>query len=337
VSPVVGLALLLLPCSAFHVRVPLLLLRGAPPRIDAYMQEAPDVLKTPVKVTLDEAVVEAAAEAAATVIEVEPAEELQLDRYNDGVVGHRDAVAQYRDVGNRDAAVTQYRDVGHRDAAVTQYREAASFFGDLLKERATSSRSAGASTPLKTTVQERIQKMHFLQSELEYVITSGLASTARKQWLVDKAALEGRKRECQQDWAELRSRQETVTEAWQQLGTTPSETDHAAQGSSALTLTSQWTPGAILSRTSLKEQIALIEEHVCLAKRQVEIDAEDEVLMKTALELYEQERPSRDRRAEILAEQQLLLTELQHLAEDTRAFNGHSTFVSGGFAEGLTY
>ena len=56
-----------------------------------------------------------------------------------------------------------------------------------------------------------------------------------------------------------------------------------------------------------------------------------------ALRLYEEERPSRERRAEILEQQQALLSEMQALVEDTRGFNGHAAYVREGFAEGHSY
>ena len=74
-----------------------------------------------------------------------------------------------------------------------------------------------------------------------------------------------------------------------------------------------------------------------LSKRQAALDLEDEALMQVALTLYQQEQVSRDRRAEILEQQQLLLGEMRVLVEDTSAFNGFAAFNEDGFAEGLTY
>ena len=70
---------------------------------------------------------------------------------------------------------------------------------------------------------------------------------------------------------------------------------------------------------------------------QLALDAEDEALMKTALDLYADERAARERRVEILERQRTLLVELSGLVEDTRGFNGHATFAKNGFAEGLSY
>ena len=76
---------------------------------------------------------------------------------------------------------------------------------------------------------------------------------------------------------------------------------------------------------------------VALSSRQMVLDAQDERLMQVALQLYEEERASRERRSEILEQQQELLGELRLLVEDTSAFGGYTSFVQDGFAEGLTY
>ena len=271
------------------------------------------------------------------------------------------------------------------DVRIDHYRgtyEAASFFDALLKERQASGEAEGESNPIDTTIKEKVRKMSFLQSELEYVVSTGLASDARRKWLVDKAALEEQKRECKQQWvrvpghhsratkpplhpqlvasicdlscvcmcrtplpgslssqADLQDRQQGLHGAFDQLSRRSGQdgSNPAAHSSSALALASEWSTSTILSKASLKEQVALIEEHVALSKRQMALDAEDEALMQVALLLYQDEWPSRDRRAEILENQQKLLTELRLLVEDTSAFNGHSAFVQDGFGEGLTY
>lgn len=223
---------------------------------------------------------------------------------------------------------------GDRDASVVQYREAASFFGALVKEREASP-PAGQSTGIDRTIKEKVQKMSFLQSELEYVVSSGLASEARQKWLDDKHDLERHKRQCKHDMADLQAWQRQTTEAFEQLAVRTAGS--SAEKSSALTVATQWDTSMILSTTSLRSQIAMLAKHVDLSERQMRIDSEDEALMKTALELYQQERASRDRRNEILQQQQELLTELQRLAEDKSCFNGHATFRSDGFTEGLSY
>jgi len=229
------------------------------------------------------------------------------------------------------------------DTAIVQYGEAASFFGRLLEERE-ASRAGAQSTPIETILKQKVLRMSFLQSKLEHVTSAGLASEARRRWLVDKAALEREKRECKQEWAELRARHEHSAAAWDQLASTATgqhtegqAADAAVARSTALTVASQWTAGTILSRTSLKEQVALIEEQKSLSERQMAIDHEDAQLMKTALRLYQEERPSREARAELLRGLHTLLAEIRHLVEETSAFNGHAAFVEEGFVEGLSY
>eukprot|EP00325_Prymnesiales_sp_UTEX-LB-985_P026752 CAMPEP_0174720846 /NCGR_PEP_ID=MMETSP1094-20130205/34675_1 /TAXON_ID=156173 /ORGANISM="Chrysochromulina brevifilum, Strain UTEX LB 985" /LENGTH=335 /DNA_ID=CAMNT_0015921415 /DNA_START=17 /DNA_END=1024 /DNA_ORIENTATION=+ len=241
--------------------------------------------------------------------DVKEAHELQLDRY-------------------------QPASGSQRDASVVQYREASYFFGALLNERE-SSRPAEEHAPIESTVKQKIEKMCFLQRELEHVVTSGLASNARQRWLADKAAIEEQKRECQQAWTGLRARQEQMTDAFDQLAARGKK---ATPSSTALSVGTVWMkPSTILVKTSTKEQITLLEEHMALSKRQAQLDAQDEALMETALLLYQEERSSRERRAEILESQQELLTELKSLAEETSNFNGHAAFMSDGFAEGLSY
>jgi len=224
------------------------------------------------------------------------------------------------------------------DTAIVQYGEAASFFGRLLEERE-ASRAGAQSTPIETILKQKVLRMSFLQSKLEHVTSAGLASEARRRWLVDKAALEREKRECKQEWAELRARHEHSAAAWDKLASTATDqtADAAVARSTALTVASQWTAGTILSRTSLKEQVALIEEQKSLSERQMAIDHEDAQLMKTALRLYQEERPSREARAELLRGLHTLLAEIRHLVEETSAFNGHAAFVEEGFVEGLSY
>ena len=139
--------------------------------------------------------------------------------------------------------------------------------------------------------------------------------------------------------AELKARQQKTADAFDQLAdrVAGGAAAPAATGSSALVVNSEWSTSAILSTVSLKEQMRLIEEHVALSERQMALDAEDEALMKIALDLYQDERAARERRVEILQQQRTLLVELHGLVEDTSAFNGHATFAKKGFAEGLTY
>ena len=89
---------------------------------------------------------------------------------------------------------------GDRDASVVQYREASSFFESLLHQREASRPAGSAATPVETTLQDKVRQLSFLQSELEYVISSGLASEARETWLEEKAALEALKRNVKLEW-----------------------------------------------------------------------------------------------------------------------------------------
>jgi hypothetical protein len=59
--------------------------------------------------------------------------------------------------------------------------------------------------------------------------------------------------------------------------------------------------------------------------------------MADALQLYQDEEAARERREQILQQQQEILTELQGLVEDKGAFGGHAAFVADGFAEGRAY
>ena len=60
-------------------------------------------------------------------------------------------------------------------------------------------------------------------------------------------------------------------------------------------------------------------------------------LMADALQLYQDEQAARERREQILEQQQQILTELQALVEDKGTFSGHAAFVADGFAEGRAY
>ena len=57
----------------------------------------------------------------------------------------------------------------------------------------------------------------------------------------------------------------------------------------------------------------------------------------TAFPCTQEERPSREARAELLRGLHTLLAEIRHLVEETSAFNGHAAFVEEGFVEGLSY
>jgi hypothetical protein len=76
---------------------------------------------------------------------------------------------------------------------------------------------------------------------------------------------------------------------------------------------------------------------VALSEEQKELDIVDAELMADALQLYQDEEAARERREQILQQQQQILTELQGLVEDKGAFGGHAAFVADGFAEGRAY
>ncbi|EOD39883.1 hypothetical protein EMIHUDRAFT_108857 [Emiliania huxleyi CCMP1516] len=283
-------------------------------------------------VTLDEATVEAVAAAtsveavaAANTVEAVAAANTVDILTDEGPPGG----------GARDGQLSSVRQSAG-DTAVAQHREVSSFFATLVEERGGSG-PAGEDTPIEETLKAFIRQMSFLQSELEHVVSSGLASDKRRQWVADKKALEEEKAECRREWAALQGRQDDTAHAFELAASTAGGGSPVPAG--ALAPTSLWTATTILSKTSLREQVTLIEARVALSRRQSGLDAHDEELMQTAaaLRLYEEERPSRERRAEILEQQQALLSEMQALVEDTRGFNGHAAFVREGFAEGHSY
>tara|TARA_B100000795_G_C22740938_1_gene415320 strand:+ start:1063 stop:1293 length:231 start_codon:yes stop_codon:yes gene_type:complete len=76
---------------------------------------------------------------------------------------------------------------------------------------------------------------------------------------------------------------------------------------------------------------------VALSEEQKALDMVDAELMADALKLYQDEQAARERREQIIQQQQEILTELQELVEDKGAFGGHAAFVADGFAEGRAY
>ena len=76
---------------------------------------------------------------------------------------------------------------------------------------------------------------------------------------------------------------------------------------------------------------------MALSEEQKALDMEDEVLMTCALQLYQDEQSARERREQIIQQQQQILTELQELVEDKGAFGGHGAFIADGFVEGNAY
>ncbi len=76
---------------------------------------------------------------------------------------------------------------------------------------------------------------------------------------------------------------------------------------------------------------------MALSEEQKALDVVEAQLMADALQLYQDEQAARERREQILEQQQQILTELQALVEDKGTFGGHAAFVADGFAEGRAY
>ena len=178
------------------------------------------------------------------------------------------------------------------DTAVAQHREVSSFFATLVEERGGSG-PAGEDTPIEETLKAFIRQMSFLQSELEHVVSSGLASDKRRQWVADKKALEEEKAECRREWAALQGRQDDTAHAFELAASTAGGGSPVPAG--ALAPTSLWTATTILSKTSLREQVTLIEARVALSRRQSGLDAHDEELMQTAAVAERWPRCGRDK------------------------------------------
>ena len=223
-----------------------------------------------------------------------------------------------------------------------QYQPTLSLFEFLLTEREDASAAAEDKSPLDAQVANKVAELRALQAELERVVSDGLMSEARQRWLVDKAALEEKKSSCARRWADLQARQSQSTDAWRQLADKAdgrADERPSAERTSALVASAARDMGVpeIFSKTSPKATLRLIREQVALSEEQIALDEVDEALMADALHLYQEERPARERREQIIGQQQVLLTQLQALVEDKSAFGGHATFLDGGFAEGQTY
>ena len=197
-----------------------------------------------------------------------------------------------------------------------------------------------AGVAIDMAIEDKLASLRRLQAELEAVIAEGLMSLKRQKWLADKNDLVARQMECNRGWADLKARQQSASQAWEQLSeTATSEHSPAAAASSALVVAKELTLSQLLSKTSLREQMELIQEHAELSQKQLQLDKEDERLMLEALQLYQEERPDRERRESIVKQQEGLLMELEQLIEDKSSFAGHATFTGGdtGFIEGMLY
>jgi len=227
------------------------------------------------------------------------------------------------------------------DSVRVQYQPTLSLFEFLLTERAATASAEEEKSPLDAQVEEKVAGLRLLQAELGVVVSHGLMSEQRQQWLEAKAALEEKKRECTQKWASLQSSHADAADAWKQLaeqaGEEPERSGEGRKARSALVASKKLGVPQIFAKTSPKAQIALISEQVALSEEQKALDMVDAELMADALKLYQDEQAARERREQIIQQQQEILTELQELVEDKGAFGGHAAFVADGFAEGRAY
>ena len=100
------------------------------------------------------------------------------------------------------------------DSVRVQYQPTLSLYDFLLTERATAEEEK---SPLDAQVEEKVAGLGLLQAELGVVVSRGLMSEQRQQWLDAKAELEEKKRECTQKWASLQSSHADAADAWKQL------------------------------------------------------------------------------------------------------------------------
>ena len=100
------------------------------------------------------------------------------------------------------------------DSVRVQYQPTLSLYDFLLTERATTEEEK---SPLDAQVEEKVAGLGLLQAELGVVVSRGLMSEQRQQWLDAKAELEEKKRECTQKWASLQSSHADAADAWKQL------------------------------------------------------------------------------------------------------------------------
>ena len=100
------------------------------------------------------------------------------------------------------------------DSVRVQYQPTLSLYDFLLTERATTEEEK---SPLDAQVEEKVAGLGLLQAELGVVVSRGLMSEQRQQWLDAKAELEEKKRECTQKWARLQSSHADAADAWKQL------------------------------------------------------------------------------------------------------------------------
>ena len=139
------------------------------------------------------------------------------------------------------------------DSVRVQYQPTLSLFEFLLTERAATASAEEEKSPLDVQVEEKVAGLRLLQAELGVVVSHGLMSEQRQQWLEAKAHLEEKKRECAQKWASLQSSHADAADAWKQLaeqaGQEPERSEGGRKAGSALVAKELGVP-TIFAKTS---------------------------------------------------------------------------------------
>ena len=140
------------------------------------------------------------------------------------------------------------------DSVRVQYQPTLSLFDFLLTERAATASAEEEKSPLDAQVEEKVAGLRLLQAELGVVVSHGLMSEQRQQWLEAKAALEEKKRECTQKWASLQSSHADAADAWKQLaeqaGEKPERSAGGRKARSALVASKELGVPTIFAKTS---------------------------------------------------------------------------------------
>ena len=140
------------------------------------------------------------------------------------------------------------------DSVRVQYQPTLSLFEFLLTERAATASAEEEKSPLDAQVEEKVAGLRLLQAELGVVVSHGLMSEQRQQWLEAKAALEEKKRECTQKWASLQSSHADAADAWKQLaeqaGEKPERSAGGRKARSALVASKELGVPTIFAKTS---------------------------------------------------------------------------------------
>ena len=139
------------------------------------------------------------------------------------------------------------------DSVRVQYQPTLSLFEFLLTERAATASAEEEKSPLDAQVEEKVAGLRLLQAELGVVVSHGLMSEQRQQWLEAKAALEEKKRECTQKWASLQSSHADAADAWKQLaeqaGEEPERSGEGRKARSALVASKKLGVPQIFAKT----------------------------------------------------------------------------------------